>query len=1037
MNYLPERVQTICDQLKRLTVKQALPTPKKWQFKKGQFFYPEEADQDPTPYSEFDNSTMHWYGPDNHYWFKNEVVVPEEFDGKPLWIKVSSQFEGGEDMRNPQFLLFVNGEVTQGMDVNHLDVLLSENAKAGDVYKLDVQAYSGTLYHEFNFSTALLEIDPEIKDLYYDLQIPLQAFKRLEDESLSKIKLTKVLNDAVNLLDLRVPYSEEFYASVRTTREFLAKDLYTDLAGEDEVIASCIGHTHIDVAWWWTVSQTKEKVVRSFATVLKLMEEYPDYKFLHSTPQVYSYVKERYPEMFERIKERVKEGRWEPEGANWVEMDTNISSGESLTRQMLYGKKFNRENFGCENRVYWLPDTFGYNAQLPQLLKKSDVDYFMTTKISWSQVNKIPFDTFHWKGIDGTEVLTHMITTPAIGQDVKADFNTTYNGMLHPDAICGAWERYQQKDLNNDILVCFGHGDGGGGATRWMLETEKRLSKGITGIPKTRQVYARQYFEELEERVGNNPKLPVWHGDLYLEYHRGTYTSMARNKRSNRKTELGLMALELISSLALDGVDYPKEDIDQIWTMVLRNQFHDILPGTAINEVYEVTRLEYREAKATICKLIDARLDYLLGEGDKLTLFNPHGYTRNDVVKLGNIDAKAIQASDGSVYAVQQTNEGAIAYVENLPSKGYESFTKLNQEVGSKNRLVLSADKHGIETPFYDVKFDKDFNITSIYDKNNKREVVQDGKRANLLRVYEDKPMYYDNWDIDYYYTEKFWDLTDVESAEWVEVGDVRATLRIVRKFSKSTLNQDIHFYADSRRIDFVNVVEWNEFQHLLKVHFPVNVNTDEATFDIQFGNIKRKIHKNTSWDQARFETCAHKWVDLSEGNYGVSLMNDCKYGHSFMESTIVLSLIKSGIQPNPVSDRETHYFTYSLLPHEGDFRVGRTVEESYNLNQEVIVKDNTADKGKFSLVSVDSPNVVIETVKVAEDGDGKVVRVYESENSYTHVTLKWNGEFSSVEACNLQERTLSAEEAAQPVVDEEGIHFTIKPYEIYSLRIR
>ncbi len=1037
MNYLPERVQTICDQLKRLTVKQALPTPKKWQFKKGQFFYPEEADQDPTPYAEFDNATMHWYGPDNHYWFKNEVVVPEEFDGKPLWIKVSSQFEGGEDMRNPQFLLFVNGKVTQGMDVNHLDVLLSENAKAGDVYKLDVQAYSGTLYHEFNFSTALLEIDPEIKDLYYDLQIPLQAFKRLEDESLSKIKLTKVLNDAVNLLDLRVPYSEEFYASVKETREFLAKDLYTDLAGEDEVIASCIGHTHIDVAWWWTVSQTKEKVVRSFATVLKLMEEYPDYKFLHSTPQVYSYVKERYPEMFERIKERVKEGRWEPEGANWVEMDTNISSGESLTRQMLYGKKFNRENFGRENRVYWLPDTFGYNAQLPQLLKKSDVDYFMTTKISWSQVNKIPFDTFHWKGIDGTEVLTHMITTPAIGQDVKADFNTTYNGMLHPDAICGAWERYQQKDLNNDILVCFGHGDGGGGATRWMLETEKRLSKGITGIPKTRQVYAKQYFEELEERVGNNPKLPVWHGDLYLEYHRGTYTSMARNKRSNRKTELGLMALELISSLALDGVDYPKEDIDQIWTMVLRNQFHDILPGTAINEVYEVTRLEYREAKATICKLIDARLDYLLGEGDKLTLFNPHGYTRNDVVKLGNIDAKAIQASDGSVYAVQQTNDGAIAYVENLPSKGYESFTKLNQEVESKNRLVLSADKHSIETPFYDVKFDEDFNITSIYDKDNKREVVQDGKRANLLRVYEDKPMYYDNWDIDYYYTEKFWDLTDVESAEWVEVGDVRATLRVVRKFSKSTLNQDIHFYADSRRIDFVNVVEWNEFQHLLKVHFPVNVNTDEATFDIQFGNIKRKIHKNTSWDQARFETCAHKWVDLSEGNYGVSLMNDCKYGHSFMESTIVLSLIKSGIQPNPVSDRETHYFTYSLLPHEGDFRVGRTVEESYNLNQEVIVKDNTADKGKFSLVSVDSPNVVIETVKVAEDGEGKVVRLYESENSYTHVTLKWNGEFSSVEACNLQERTLSVDEAAQPVVDEEGIHFTMKPYEIYSLRIK
>ena len=1035
MNLLDQRLLTITDQLQRLAVKQSKAIPN-WEFKKGQYFSPEEADASSVDYEDYIPVKSHWYGPDNHYWFRCEYTVPEEFDAKPLWIKVSTTFEGREDMRNPQFLLFVNGEVSQGMDINHLESLITKKAKAGDTYRFDLQAYTGTLSSEFSFNVNAFELDEEIKDLFYDIVVPLRGLSRIPKDSLSWINLVKVLNEGVNKLDLRNPYSEAFYDSVEEASDYLAKALYKDLAGHDEVIASCIGHTHIDVAWWWTVSQTKEKVVRSFATVLKLMDEYPDYKFIHSTPQVYEYVKERYPEMFKRIQERQKEGRWETEGSNWVEMDSNIPSGESLVRQMIYGKRFFKENFDVDNKVYWLPDTFGYNAQLPQILKKSETDYFMTTKISWSQVNKLPYDTFMWKGIDGTEVLTHMITTPAVGQDVEADFNTTYNGMLHPDAVAGAWERYQQKDINNDVLICFGHGDGGGGATRDMLETEKRMHKGITGLPKTRQIKARDYFEELEERVIDNPKLPVWTGDLYLEYHRGTYTSAAANKRYNRKMELALMALELVSTLASSDIEYPKEDLDKIWTMVLRNQFHDILPGTAINEVYEVTNVEYKDAKRLIIKLLEARLDKLLGEGDYLSLFNPDGFTRNDVVKLGKLNAKALEAQDGTIYPIQTLADGSkFTYVENLPSKGYVSFKKLDEAVDVEPEIKISEDGKQIETPFYIVKLDDDAHFTSIYDKKAQREVVQQGKRANLMRMYEDKPIYYDNWDIDHFYTEKYWDIDNLSAFKWTETGPLRATLHIERKESKSTIKQDIHFYKDKRRIDFETYVDWHEFQHLLKVHFPVRINTDEATFDIQFGNIKRKVHTNTSWEQARFESVGHKWVDLTEGKYGVSLLNDCKYGHGIKDSVISLSLIKSGIQPNATTDETEHYFIYSLYPHQGNWREAGTVEEAYHLNQEVIVKDNTAEHKPFSLASVDKDNVVIETIKAAEDGDGTIIRLYESANAETKVCLEYNAEFSDVETVNLQEHKL--EDAEQAVVDEDGIHFTIKPYEIYSLRIR
>lgn len=1027
MIFAKERAQVICDQLKKAACLQKQEITE-WKVKKGLFLRPEEAERDAQEWKLFDSSTMHWYGPDQHYWFRTMLTVPESFEGRPLWFRIRTQIDEWDDGKNPQFLLFLNGEVLQGLDMNHREVLVTRSAKAGVTYQIDLQAYTGILHTEFQLLGEILEIDPETMGLYYDMQVPLWALSRMDKDSQSRYAIETVVNDTVNLIDLRDAPSEAFSASVKRAREYIAQKLYTDLAGHDEVIATCIGHTHIDVAWWWTVNQTREKVVRSFSTVLKLMDEYPNYKFMSSQPQLYQFLKERYPELFAKIKQRVKEGRWEPEGGMWLEADCNLTSGESLVRQFMYGERFFREEFGKENHVLWLPDVFGYSGALPQIAKKCGIDYFMTTKLSWNQFNKIPYDTFRWRGIDGTEILTHFITTLGVGQS-SSNFFTTYNGMLHPDAIMGAWERYQNKEINNDVLISYGYGDGGGGPTRQMLETSMRLEKGLPGVPKVRQEFAGTYFRELDERVSKNPRLPVWEGEFYFEYHRGTYTSMARNKRANRKSELLLMDLELLSVMAQNaGAAYPAKELEKMWKIVLLNQFHDILPGSAIHEVYEQTKKEYAELAEQAGNLLNERLHLLAGIGEAQVAFNTLGFVRDDVVYLKDCKASALRLPDGTIAPVQQCEEGsAVAYVTGLPAKGYVSLQPC-KEREPKNPLVCMED--GIETPFYTVKFGADGCITSIWDKENQREVLQKGKSANLMRVYEDKPIYYDNWDIDIFYKEKSWDVTNLTAMQWTERGPVRATLQIERRYQNSVIRQKIHFYANLRRIDFESYVDWHEHQQLLKVHFPLDIHTDEATFDIQFGNIKRKVTQNTSWEVARFESCGHKWADLSEGGYGVSLLNDCKYGHSVHDGDLALTLIKSGIEPNKTADQEEHFFTYSLYPHAGSWQEGRTAQEAAKLNQPVYVVPGR-EGISFSLMSVDAEHVMLETVKQAEDASGTVIRIYDYKNQRGPVTVTCGRKIKSVTECNLVEKELETVPCS-----ESSFTFRIAPYEIKTFKI-
>ena len=462
MTYLLERIDKICREIQKHIYKNTINIDN-FMYVDGNYHNIElikEVSED--KWRKFKSGDL-WGGRDCHGWFKFSVVVPENFTGQTIALNLST-FEEGWDATNPQFIIYVDGEHIQGVDINHREIILTHNAIAGKKYDIDLHAYAGMLADKkATLNGKFTIIDMNARELYWNLKVPLDVCKELDKEDKNMVDMITVLNDAINIIDLRKPYSKEYDDSIKKANEFLNTKFYGELCGHEDVIATCVGHTHIDIAWLWTVAQTREKVARSFSTVLKLMEEYPEYIFMSSQPQLYKMLKEDHPKVYKRVKEKIKQGVWEPEGAMWVESDCNVASGESLIRQIVHGKRFFKEEFEVDNKILWLPDVFGYSAAIPQILKKSGIKYFMTTKISWNQFNKIPNDTFMWQGIDGSEVLTYFITTSGPGQD-KSSFFTTYNGHIQPDAVMGSWRRFQNKNLTNDVLISFGWGDGGGGA---------------------------------------------------------------------------------------------------------------------------------------------------------------------------------------------------------------------------------------------------------------------------------------------------------------------------------------------------------------------------------------------------------------------------------------------------------------------------------------------------------------------------------------------------------------------------------------------
>lgn len=990
------------------------------------------------------------------FWFSTEVTIPSHLDGHCVVFELTTGRETGWDAVNPQFTLYVNGQIRQGIDVNHHQVMLFDCARAGETLNLTLSADSGDAAGPIGFLPVLRALYRMTEDVYYDANVPYQIAKLLPAEHPASRQIIDALNQALNRIDLR-RNSEQFDISLAAAKQFLADTLYQAADPDGDPVIHCVGHTHIDVAWLWPLSVTRRKVVRSFATALSLMDRYPEFIFMSSQPQLYKFIEDEAPELFERIRQRVKEGRWEANGAMFVEADCNIASGEALVRQILVGTRYFEHAFGVTNDVLWLPDVFGYSAALPQIMQKSGLPYFMTTKISWNETNKMPYDTFQWEGIDGSRVLTHFIPTRNYNQPLesgsfKMDHFTTYNGELNPSQIMGSWQRYQQKNLNQDVLMAFGFGDGGGGPTRDMLENQRRLSKGLPGSPRTRMSTVRDFFQKLDADTKGNKELPDWVGELYLEYHRGTYTSMARNKNYNRRAEFAWLNTEwsqLTASL-FGLLPYPRQAIADGWEIVLRNQFHDILPGSSIRQVYEDSKQEYEKTLSASQALLDQSLAQLAGnirtdgETTDLVVFNPNGLTVSAPIYLNSdeLPDDVVALSDGTrTIPIQTLADGrSAAWLNRLPSRGWRTYpllTNLPAIPDPVDGWTIQPDH--LENAWIRIKLDAQGRFITWQDKRCQREILPRGQTANQLITYEDKPHNYDAWDINNYYTEKSWPVDDVQSITVIENGPVCGALRITWRYLHSTICQVIRVWRDSPRIDLTFDIDWQEEQILLKAIFPVDVLSRQATYDIQYGNVQRPTHHNTSWDQARFEVCMHKWLDLSEDGYGVSILNDSKYGCGIKGEIISISLLKSALHPNPDADKEHHHFTLSLLPHQGDWRAAGTVAAAYALNNPplpVLRRASSRDAAAvlpqaFSLLKADQDNIIIEAVKMAEDEDAMIIRLYECHGRRTDCRLTFSSILASVSECDLREHEL------EPLpFDADHLTMNLRPYDIRTLKV-
>ena len=897
-----------------------------------------------------------WGGHREYFYFEAEVQIPQEWKGKQVVYELRTGKEGEWDALNPQFYAYVNREPRMGLDVNHREILLTDCAAGGEKFKILLAAYSGDNNFSLHMDSEIKILEPEIEGYYYDLEVPYQVARVLPESNENRSLIIRALDHSLRLLDLRKEYSESFFESLKAARADLEQEFYQKYCGKtDAPEVYCVGHTHIDVAWQWTLGVTRDKAKRSFTTVLELMKQYPEYIFMSSQPQLYEYVREDAPEIYEQIKERIAQGRWEAEGGMWLEADCNLSSGEALVRQFLYGTRFFRKEFGVDNKILW-------------------------------------------------------------------------------------------------------------------LENQKRLSRGIPGAPKTVMSTARHFFETLDSHVQGKEELPRWVGELYLEYHRGTYTSMARNKKFNRRAEFACEDLELYGLLSeqAGGYVYPKEELGKLWTVLLRNQFHDILPGSSIREVYDESKEEYEKLFSVSRTQTDEALENLTAKIDgrmgDIVIYNPNSKSAAAPVLLP-LGLEHCMLLDGEeIVPLQRSGNGILAIIKDIPSKGYRTFHPVKNEEVEKIGLLTPAEaekdgllteerlgllvykdekkeeksslaisESGAETPFFKVTWNEKGQFTSIYDKKAERELLPEGKCGNVIMSYEDRPHNFDAWDINHYYAEKAWELGDAAEMTIEEAGPLRATIRIEHHYLDSIVTQYISFYRDLYQIDIRNEIDWNEKQVLLRCYFPVDVHTDEATYEIQYGNVKRPTHFNTSWDDARFEVCAHKWIDLSEDGYGLSVLNDCKYGCDIHNGRIGLTMLKSAIFPNPDADKEHHSFTWSLCPHVGRWQENDTVAKAYALNNPYQVTRKTNEGGtlpkSYSLVSVDAPNVIIETVKKAEDGEGTIIRMYECWNRRSKATLSFGHPVTRAAQTNMLE-----EEEQEFVVYDDTVTVEMKPFEIKTI---
>jgi alpha-mannosidase len=977
------------------------------------------------------------------WWFRTTYRVPQ--CGRPVFLQV---------IPNADSLAFIDGKPAGAFNLFHRKLRVeADNAE----HTLHVEAYSGHPHGGCGpFEGAsivvntgkvlvdfpntfeggeLLERFEGIFSLFYDVKALFELAKQLDGNSLRKARILRGLFDALTDNISLMAQNEELEAQAVNAAKQIAPLLKAKNGGTVPFI-DFIGHAHIDHAWLWPVAETKRKTARTFSNMLRFIKEYPEFIFIQSQPCQLEIIKNEYPDVFEAIKAAYKNGQWEPNGGMWVEVDCNIPSGESLIRQFLTGKAANREMFDdYEADTLWLPDVFGYSAALPQILHGCRIRYFVTSKINWNDTTRFPYDTFIWRGIDGTGICTHFIVSRTGG----------YNGRVDPKQLIADWNEIQHKEIQEELIKPIGEGDGGGGTLRSDIEMARRLGN-LEGAPKSGWTKITPALE----RIFNHPKeLPEWQGELYLELHRGTYTTQARTKRNNRRIEFALRRTEFFASwAALDGkAPYPCGELTWAWKEMLTNQFHDILPGSSINKVYE-------EAEAVSARIL-TRLDSIvtktrraLVSGGGIFLFNDLSWERKGTVTvtaavLGS-GVRALQSAFG-IHPVQYYKDldgiDQAAVSVTLPSMGWVRFTVLDSSAEKESPFSCKEDL--LETPFFRIKFDKYGHIVSLLDRQNGQEQVAQGGLFNAFISAEDLPVFWDAWDIDADYTRHIIPEDALESTEVVSNGPLCIRIRRTYKIGEaSRLIQDMVCYADNRRIDFDTKVDWHEKRRLLKVSFDTLMNTTEVRCEIQYGHLFRNTHKNLPQDRAKFEIAAHKWIALEEEGCGagIGLLNDCKYGHDVSGGRMRLTLLRSPLAPDPEADQGEQRFTYALLSWKGNFNESGLVRSAYELNTITGGENIPGTIGEAdnhcSFCSADNPAVIIESVKAPEADAGKnvkrlVLRLYESFGGCQKAVLYFSRPVLSVEETDMLE-----ENGCNLQCTDSHIPLNFKPFEIKTLQV-
>ena len=914
-------VRTKSERLQALAVTESLPLGP-WQARSARHLGPGE-------YEWLDD----WHEvPDLTWWpslttvfFRTTLTVPADWDGRADLNLGFAEMEGQ---------CFIDGSPWAGVDaLGHRSCPAPPPGE--HELLLEFLAFPPAFSHPELASThgsfrggSLQLVDREVQAAVYDLRFALEACEALTDER-RRVRLEAALEAATLIPDLTAP-RDELFAQIHEMRDLLA-DRIAEIAPDPEGGRLFMtGHSHIDTAWLWPIKETIRKCGRTFSTAVRLMERYPEYRFSCPQPQLYAYVKQHYPALYEQIKAQIAAGRWETTGAMWVEADANVSSGEALIRQMLYGIQFCQTEFGTRPTLCWLPDVFGYNAGLPQILAGCGLRSFWTWKLHWQSRDDFPHHLFWWEGVDGSRVMAHI---PKLG-------GGGYSGTPNPQQLARSWEANKQKAGYEEQLFPFGYGDGGGGATEEMLEYLRRAGH-YPGLPACRQGLAEEFFADAHDQAGD---LPVWVGELYLETHRGTYTSQAETKRGNRRCELALRDLEIWGTIeacashaehslkpdapALQRMvvtrmldrfkeqcpDLPPDALDLAkpnffvlhkllsvgWRTVLLHQFHDILPGSSIGLVYEETARDHAKVLGTATELRDTILGSLTSEGPgAFRLFNSLSWERTDLVTLplpGAPDPLVAVLGDRRL-PTQPTAAGLLVVAAGVPSVGAAT---VSLEPGESPATEVTAAGNVLENEFYRLELAPDGSISSLLDKRCDREVLAPGERGNLIQLFQDGPVYESAWNLHDTYEKREYAWEGEATVEIVESGPVRATARVTRRHRETVLTQDICLYHGLPRIDFITRVDWRERQTVLKAAFPLAVRAPFATYEVQFGAYERPTHRNTSWDEEKYEVCAQRWADLSEGGYGVSLLNDCKYGYDCHGSLLRLTLLRGKRVPRP-----------------------------------------------------------------------------------------------------------------------------------------